>query len=332
MKQQIIVPSFMAVAHGRTATEETSAKRYIGLAAVRILGINPTAKELQAILNSSKEPKETVYVSTTNVRDSKGEDKEVAQVRLTFWVETDPAIETNNGIDAKLPITIFLSKGYQYSIKPGMPVKVKVIDKYGRTAWATAQDVKDKKIPMYKNGPAQISEGYRPCYVGEEELIGLIKALLGIPEPTEWDDENKKYVMRQNPQDAECMLDHINEYFTGNISELKEIVSYQPENRFKALFGVRTSNNGNQYQACYTQKFLKLGNNHTEKLAEEIQDAYNNNRLKNVEYEVCPLREDKVTPTNYSESSDNAEGTDNNYAGDDDPFGGVPADENPFAM
>jgi hypothetical protein len=336
MVKEKTTASFMAVAHGREATEESSVKRYLGVAAVKVLTINPNKETLSKILETENIKDEPNYLGKTTVKNYKNEDTEVPQVRLTFWVQTDPAMETNAGIDTKLSFTIFLSKGYRYSFKNGA-TKVQVIDKYGRTAWATQEDVKAKRIPQYiskKTGEpfsANISEGYRPMYIGEDELIGFIKAYLGLPEPTEWDDDKKVYVMRKDPSDAECMLDSIENYFKGDIQELRDIVSYQPNNKFKALFGIRTASNGNQYQACYTKHFLKLGNNRLSKLDEEIQGEYAENRLQNVLYEVHPLSVYKVTPTDYSEGQQPAESDGTNSAADIDPFAAAASgDDMPF--
>jgi hypothetical protein len=337
MVKERISASFMAVAHGREATEENVVKKYVGVAAVKMLAINPNKAKLGEILNTDKIEDDPEYVGKTTVKNYKNEDTEVPQVRLTFWVQTDPGMETNGGIDTKLNFAIFLAKGYRYSFKDGV-TKVQVIDKYGRTAWATSEDVKAGKIPQYvskKTGEkfnASISEGYRPMYIGEEELIGLIKAYLGLPEPTEWDDTNKQYIMRKDPSDAECLLDKIEDYFKGDITELNDIISYQPNNKFKALFGIRTATNGDQYQACYTKHFLKLGNNRLGKLDEEIQTEYAENRLQNTIYEVHPLEVFKIAATDYSQAAETpSDGS--NSAVDADPFaqaaagGEMPFDE-----
>lgn len=60
-----------------------------------------------------------------------------------------------------------------------------------------------------------------------------------------------------NKADAEARLDKIENYFKGDYSELREAISLQPKNRVKGLFGVRTTEDGKQYQAVYVQKFLK---------------------------------------------------------------------------
>lgn len=319
--------SFMAVAHGREATEENTIKKYVGIAACKVIGLNPKAAELNTLLNTTSVEQDPEYVGTTTVKNFKGEDTEVPQVRLSFWVQTDPSMEVNNGIDTKLSFTIFLAKGYKYSNKEGQPLKVQVIDEFGRTAWATQEELKSKSIPMYKNGPAQISANYRPMYIGEDELVGFIKAYLGLPEPTIWDDNIKRFVERKDDtSDAQCMLDNIDQYFKGDISELKDIISYQPNNKFKALFGIRTAQNGNQYQDCYTRKFLKLGNTRYSALDAEIQKEYSEGRMANREFEACKLKVYKVTATDYSEAP--TDGT--NPAVDDDPFASAGGDDMPF--
>ena len=336
MLQEKVSASFMAVAHGREAIEENSIKKYVGIAAVKILAVNPTKTKLMEILGSSNIENEPSYLSKSTIKNYKNEDIEVPQIRLTFWVKTDPAMEVNSGIDTTFSFTIFLTKGYRYSFKDGI-TKVQVIDKYGRTAWATPEDVKAGKIPQYiskKTGEpfnASISEGYRPMYIGEEELVGLIKAYLGLPKPTEWNDNDKKFYMRKNPVDAECLLKNIDSYFKGDISELVEVIGYQPNNKFKLLLGIRTATTGNQYQACYTKHFLKLGNNQLGSLDAEIQAEYGANRLVNTLYEVHPLEVYKISATDYSKPAVST-ASEINPAVDSDPFAQLPAmDDMPFS-
>ena len=326
--------SFMAVATGRKATEEVVAKRLQGVAAGTIEAVNPDLKTIKELFPHSQATEEPKYVGTTTVKNSKDNDVEVPQIRLAFIFKTDPAISTNNGIEATINIPIFLSKGYSYSHKNGI-TKVKVIDKYGRTGWATQEEVKTHAIPEYANGPANIDKDYHPCFLGEDELVSFIVAYLGLPRPDVWDDDAKKYVMKTKEDElaeSVCVLDHLDDYFKGDISELREILSYQPDNRVKVVLGVRTNNNGNQYQAAYTKQWIKLGTSNYKNVAKDIEDeeknARDNGREPSTQYMVGPLEEVTLQATNYAAPVTSAEGDDNPFPSQDESDGANPFDNN----
>lgn len=324
------VLSFMAVAKGREATEEVVAKRLQGVAAGSILAVNPDSKKLKELFPNSQSTKEPEYLGTTTVKNSKEVDVEVPQVRLSFIYKIDPAISTNNGISATITIPIFLAKGYSYSHKNGV-TKVKVIDKYGRTGWATQEEVKNHAIPQYANGPASIDADYHPCLIGEDDLVSLIIAYLGLPRPDVWDDGTNRYVMKTDPKElaqSECTLDHLDDYFKGDVSEIRNILNYQANNRVKVVLGIRTNSNGNQYQAAYTKQWIKLGATSYKSVIKAINDeeksAREAGREPSTQYMVGPLEEVALTATNYAAQEPAAPSGEE----DKDPF--PPQEANPF--
>lgn len=333
MNKSVKVLSFMAVSRGRTATEEVVAKRLQGVAAGTIEAVNPDLKTIKELFPNSQATEEPKYVGVTKVKNSKEIDVEVPQIRIAFIFKTDPAISTNNGIEATLNIPIFLAKGYSYSHKNGV-TKVQVIDKYGRTGWATQEEIKNHEVPQYANGPANIDRDYHPCLIGEDELVSFIIAYLGLPRPDVWNEELKKFEMKTKPEElaeSVCVLDHIDDYFKGDLSELREIIAYQPDNRVKVVLGIRTSQNGNQYQAAYTRQWIKLGANNYKNVIKAIEDAEKASRdagrEPSTQYVVGPLEEVTLKATNYQEPTP-PQADDS----DDNPF--PPADEteeNPFA-
>ena len=324
--KDIKVLSFV-VATGRSATEEVVAKRLQGVAAGTIEAINPDLKTIKELFPNSQMTEEPAYVGTNKVKNSKEEEVEVPQIRISFVFKTDPAISTNNGIAATLNIPIYLSKGYSYSHKNGV-TKVQVIDKYGRTGWATQEEIKNHAIPQYANGPANIDKEYHPCYIGEDELVSFIIAYLGLPRPDVWNDDLKKFEMKTKPEElaeSVCVLDHLDDYFKGDLSELREIVAYQPDNRVKVVLGIRTDSNGNLRQAAYTKQWIKLGTTTYNGIIKAIESAEkatrDSGREPSTQYVVGPLEEVSLKATNYQA----APATDG--LGDADPF---PASDNPF--
>ena len=154
----------MAFGQGQVSTEGGSVKRYIGVASVFVLGVNPSKSELEKLYNHTID-NEPTYVGETEINGEK-----VAQVRIDFIVKADPEkyLDSNNQpLDFVSKVSLFVANTYKYNKDK---TKVQVRDKYGRFAWVTVEQAKNHEIPMYSNGPANLDKAYKPAYVGEEEL------------------------------------------------------------------------------------------------------------------------------------------------------------------
>ena len=278
---------FMAVAKGRS-TDVTEIKRYIGVAPVFINAVNPTKKELEGFYNTTidNEPK---YLGEVEVND-----KKIPNVRIDFIVTTD---ETVVGTALRTKISFFIRNEYRYNRDR---TKVQVIDKYGRTAWVTIEQAKNHEIPTYSNGPANLDKDYRPLYYGEEQLTEFIRAYLGILPVMKYVDNT--WVMREHPEEYEIRLDKIANYFKNDFSELKEIITYQPNNKVKVLFGVRTTDDNKMYQTVFTDMFLKNSNSDYTKLAKAVQERKDAGAYSTTDFEVCDLKEYVVKPTEIAET------------------------------
>ena len=285
----------MGFSKGNESTEALQYTKYIGVASVFVKGVNPTKSELEAFYGRDfdKEPEYLRTVERNGVN--------VPQVQLDFLVQADPEKhKTSDGpIDFKSRVTIYLVKNYRMGSKSG---KYQIIDKYGRTAWATKEEIDNKQIPMYSNGPARIDKDYHVAYEGEEELINFLRAYLNISSPEKY--VNNAWVMLEPSKlpDCEASLEHIEDYFKGDLKELKEVLSYQPNNKVKVCFGVKTTDEGRQYQTAYTRSFLRNSASNYSRLDEEIQSAKNNGSFSDTEFEVTDLHPYDVSATDFSAS------------------------------
>ena len=106
-----------------------------------------------------------------------------------------------------------------------------------------------------------------------------------------------KWVMVDNPADCEARLADVDKLFAGNFGEIKEIIGYQPNNKVKVLFGVRTTDDGKQYQAAFTEKVLTNGTTDYSKLDAEVKERKDAGAYANTEFVVGPLNEYKVEAT-----------------------------------
>lgn len=285
---------FMAVARGKESTEGDF-KRYMGVAPCFIKGINPNKAQLEEIYGNTQD-KEPEYVGEVEVTEGTAKVK-YPNVRLSFLALPDPE---KVGIELRpISISFFIQKRYRYNKDQ---TKVQVIDKYGRTAWATIEQCKNHEIPMYSNGPANLDRDYRPAYVGEENLTNFLINYLNIPSVMRYNQAEGKWYMVEHPEDSECRLDHIEDYFKGNFSELREAIALQPTNKIKALFGIRTDSEGRQYQAVFTEMFLKNSVSDYSKLDANVQERKNAGAYSTTEFEVTDFHEYSVKSSVITDS------------------------------
>lgn len=286
---------FMAVAKGKESTEGDF-KRYTGVAPCFIKGVNPTKKQLEEIYENSQD-KDPVYIGEVEVTEGDNRVK-YPNVRLNFLALPD---SEKTGVDIKpISVSMFLQKRYRYNRDKS---KVQVIDKYGRTAWVTIDQCKNHEIPVYSNGPANLDRDYRPAYVGEEELTNFLIAYLNIPAVMRYSTAEKKWYMVEHPEESECRLDHIEDYFKGDFSEIKEALTLQPNNKVKILFGIRTDNEGRQYQTAYTQMFLRNNVSDYSKLDKDVQERKNAGAYSTTEFEVTDFHEYTVKSTSITDNT-----------------------------
>lgn len=310
----------MAIAKGTESKEAQEFKRYIGIAPVFIKAINPDKKEHESLFNTTLEEAPN-YLST--VEDSDGHSFKSARIQLVFQPD-------NEKIGFEMPLVtmaLFIQNRPRVGATSG---KTQVIDKYGRTAWATPTELSTHAIPMYSNGPADLDKDYRPAYVGEEDLMAFVKAFLCIPDVTIWDDNLKKRV--PNPkvksEECECRFDNLDKIFNGDFSEIKDALGFQPTNKVKVLLGVRTDpKTGRLYQSVYTRKFLKNSATNYNSIDKEIQEMINNanqnGRTLDTEYDVASVHEYSVTPTTFTPTS-------STVPSEDMPFGAAEESASPW--
>lgn len=291
----------MAVARGNESKEAQEFKRYIGVAPVFIKAINPDKKEHEELFNTTLDEAPN-YLGT--VEDQEGNTFKSARIQLVFQPD-------NEKIGFEMPLVtmaLFIQNRPRVGAQSG---KTQVVDEYGRFAWAKPEEIETHAIPVYANGPADISKNYRPAYVGEEDLMAFVKAYLCIPDVTVWDDNLKKRVpnTKVKPEECECRFDNLDKLFKGDFSEIKDALGFQPTNKVKILLGVRTdTKTGRLYQSVYTRKFLRNSSTSLNSLDKEIQEniknAMENGRTLDTEYHVAPVHEYSVEPTTFTPASD----------------------------
>lgn len=308
----------MAISKGIQSRDTQEFKRYLGVAPMLIKAVNPTKKEHEDLYQTVLE-KDPEYVQEK--QDLEGKSYKTARISVIFQPDREQI-----GFDMPyITMSLFLDSRIRYNKDK---TKVQVIDKYGKTAWATIEEAKEHKIPLSKSGaPLNICSDYRPALTGEEDLMNFIRTYLCIPEPMVWHLESRSFIPnpRVNPEDCECSFDNIQNIFKGDFSEIKAALALQPENKIKVMLGVRTdTNSGALYQAVYTRKFLRANSNNYAALDKEIQNMINqatiSGRAVDTEYFAGPVKEYEVTPTVITPTAQEVPAT-SGPAPADDPFG-----------
>lgn len=284
---------------GKSTESIQSFKRYVGIAPVKVLAVNPSAQELANIYGqwSTDEP---VYISEKADADG----NIIKNARITFIIKTDSSVvdKDNKPVDLIARLTFFLRKQYRKN-RDGS--KVQVIDKYGNhMAWPSPADIKQHVYPLKSASGKELSvdTSYRPCIDGEDKLTDFLKAWLNIPAAEEY--VNGVWVKTSNPEKCEARLDNIMKYFDGNFDELKSILNMTDadgksvkDHTVKVLFGVRTSNDNRLYQEVYNNAFLRGYSNSLNQLNKELNNDMEQGRYSNTEFKICPLEEYVEKPT-----------------------------------
>lgn len=286
----------MAFAKGKASVDAPEFKKYIGIATCCVAAFNPTEEELSKIYGRDVN-KGMEYTGT--IKDNDGNDVKVAYP--TFILKSDP--DKCNGIEEFFTARFMITDKVMTNRDN---TKCKIIDKYGRTAWATKDDVANKKIPTYvdKNGntvPFNIDSDYRPCYRGEEELTLFMKNLINIEDCQKY--VNNTWVYIDHPSDAECRFDSIKNFINGDFKEIKNAIEFWPNNKVKVAIGVRTNNEGREFSTVYTNITMKNSSTSTKKLEEDINSRKNVGALQNTEFDFNVLHEYTIKETSFEKNN-----------------------------
>lgn len=272
---------FMAFASGSESKEETpSFKNYIGVGAYHVIGINPNKKELEVIYGREIK-EEPVYIS----KDKDG----IPQIRIDFIIKTDPSV--NNGIELTTKAVAFLKRKGRRTNDGN---KIQYINLYGDTVWLTDEEMKNGVVPENVKDRF-VHKNTRPAIEGEEQLVNFLKAYIGIPQVM------FKGKMITDPSKAVAQLEKLENYFKGDISEIKQAIGLQPNNRVKLFTMVKTTDDNKKYQAICMSQPMKFSQTDYTWSYGQLEKEIANGRYANHKYSIRPLEEysEVIKPTSF---------------------------------
>lgn len=283
--------SFLAIGQTHESTESTGYKKYIGIGSSFVLGVNPTKEELETIYNTTIENEPEYKIEK--------DDTHAEGIRVEFVVRTDPQV--NNGIETTIRVPFFLYNEPRYNKNK---TKIQVIDAYGNVAFVSVEDAKENKQPVDANGKnLKIASSYRVAYRGEADLVKFLKCYLGIHDAFQYVNSTD-WVLKTDTSDCIFGLEHIKDYFSGDVSEVKEALALREGNKLKLTFGIRTTDRG-QFQTVATREEFVFKNNERASTFTRAENSYTKAKLAgmftNVEYRFCPLQEYTLEATNLAE-------------------------------
>lgn len=290
----------MAFSRGTDSVVAGAYKRYIGVGTFKCHGVNLSKKELEELYGHEIQGEERQFVTEVDVNGVRTQ-----RVNLNFVLSTMIG-DKQEFFTARYS----LLNAQRVGANTG---KVQVMDEYGRTAWVTDEQFKAHEIPQYANGPASITANYRGIYSGEDLLtrnngreIGFLVALLNIPNVTKFSD-GKPVGLIEDPSLALCRLDNVANLFKGDFSEIREILSYKPDNQLKLLAGVRKDDQNRVWQDFFVDFPMRSSTRNYANLEAALDSAVANGKYTSSEFKVnnsiVDLTEYVETPTVIAPSS-----------------------------
>lgn len=285
-------------------------KRYIGLGTSYPIALNPTKAQLEEIFGRELNYEPEYY----------GVDEETGTkwARLDFIMKLDPE---KYGDTNTITHATFTIRNEKYVNKDN--TKVRVIDKFGNSVWATNEEANDHKKLFNPNGSEQKIADYRIARKGEPELCDFLRKLINTPDAFDynngvWALKNLKNAADLTKEEAmddkvltyeSCMIsfdkNDFENIFKGDVSFLWEFIKdrIEKENlRVTLMYGISTNNEGKQRQVVCTGYDMMLRKKYNAKALQNLEknlvNAKSHGLYASTEYRICELQEWTVEPTN----------------------------------
>jgi hypothetical protein len=265
-------------------------KLYTGAENFKVVGVNPTKAELEAMygreINFDPE-----YIGVTKVSDSDGE-REVPQIRLDFYLSNE-----DESVTTKLQ---FYVANTHHKSQTG---KYKVINAFGRDTWLDEDAIKTKQVP--DNMQWYSADGVKVAKRGEVELVSFLVNLLNLPfNLDKVEDKSEAY--------ASISKEEWVKIFAGDFTLLKNITQ-STNNKIGVLLGVKTKGDGKLVQTTFNRHTLRqyiipsIKKDNFKYILKDLDEAVAAGAFGNVDFgpRDLAIREHEITPTAISTENAN---------------------------
>lgn len=270
----------MGFSKGKTSVGGSNFNKLVGFSNCTVLDVNPNKERIKELTGREKD-NEPIYLSEKETADG----KQYKSLRLDFYVKPD----SKNFSDRVGVLTLFV-EDRNFINKDS--TKAQVIDKYGRNKWLDRATIETHETVD------RLDKDYKIAKRGQVELIDFLRKFLAIEGPEKYvtnSDGSKEWVLKSKEELALCEseISDWNKLMTGDVSEIKEILSFQKDNKVKLLFYVKVSNDGALYQGISNKEFLTAGA--SQKSFAKVQQRILENQAQGYGagdiYEFCDLKE-----------------------------------------
>ncbi len=210
---------------GQEVGEGFQRKLYVGAENFKVVSINPSKEELEALYDReiNFDPE---YIGETKVSDADGE-RDAKQIRLDFYLANE-----DNSVTTKIQ---FYVADTHHKSQTG---KFKVINSFGRDTWLDQQAIQSKQVP--DNMSWYSADGVKVAKRGEVELISFLVNLLNLPfNLDKVEDVSEAYAKISKEEWAKI--------FAGDVTLLRNVVA-GTNNKIGVLLGVKTKGDGKLVQ------------------------------------------------------------------------------------
>ena len=271
-------------------------QKYIGVAALQVLAVNPDMKKLNELgINVTEEP---VYVREYQVDEDPNKTRNYMNLRLLCCIDDLP----------ERPLISLYFKLYPEGRLNGDNTKAQIMDKYANSAWATKDEIKGKKLPEYAKN--KMDEDFHIAHRGEAEIMKFMHMYLSIKNYVTWDKNLNEWVKAKNP--GHCYIENWKALCNGDITEIEEGFKQRPDNLLRVVLGVRTDDNNKTYQCFipddyiyYGAKVIEENGKRVFKGAQKVIDNWQSgDRNQNETYEPTKVRPYNVVPTEVEKNDE----------------------------
>lgn len=287
----------MAFATGKKSVDNGVFKPRLfhGLAALKLLVVNPTKEELSTLYGGKEMEYDPVYHDTTKVTIN-GVEKEVPRARINIYMGLDLEGEEETQI---IPLNFFITKAPLIS----QSGKIMFINNYGQTGYLTKEDITSGNLP--ENMKWFLTDGAKVCMRGEDSLIDFMRKFINIEEPRKYNNDTKEWELIDDLSTAVSILEEevLAQLFRGDASYIKAALMSQPDNEVKVLLGVREYD-GKEYQTFYAREFMRAGATTYDKF---FKRAMENNEYSDASFLYDTVKEVVQEETNMDSVLNNSE-------------------------